>query len=255
MKENFIYTTTNYDDFVFRTANRDVDLKHIDKIAENMAENGWQGAPIEVSAREDGKLQIEDGQHRYMAAKKSSTPVKFMVVKNMSVYDVASKNSMKKGWTGSDYVQAYASDGNYNYKRLKNLQDEFQNVSLSDILDIVGGRHKQDNLKRGYIRINDEQFFKAREVLKSLTIMNESLKTMGIKTMASYKRVLIELLMNDIIDPQRMIDKLDKHGRVLLQPSAGREQAMKNLEGLYNYHQQNKTTVLFREALKSRRGR
>lgn len=253
MKENFIYTSSKYDDFVFRTANRDVDLKHIDKIVDNMMENGWQGAPIEVSLMDDGKFQIEDGQHRFMAAKKSGTPVKFMVVKNMSIYDVATKNSMKKGWTGSDYVKAYAEDGNTSYKRLKNLQNEFPKMSLSDILDVVVGKHKQDNLKKGYVRINDEQFYKAREVLKSLSIMNESLKTIGIKTMASYKKILIDLLMNDIIDPQRMIDKLDKHGRMILPAAATKEQAIQHLEALYNYHQRDKTTVLFREQLKNRR--
>lgn len=253
MKENFIYTSSKYEDFVFRTANRDVDLKHIDKIADNMLENGWQGAPIEVSVLENGKLQIEDGQHRFMAAKKSGTPVKFMVVKNMSIYDVANKNSMKKGWTGNDYVKAYAEDGNTSYKRLNNLQNEFSKMSLSDILDVVVGKHKQENLKRGYIRINDEQFYKAREVLKSLSIMNESLKTIGVKTITSYKRVLIDLLLNEVIDPQRMIDKLDKHGRMILPAAATRAQAIQYLEALYNYHQRDNSTVLFREALKNRR--
>lgn len=253
MKENIIYSTTNYDDFVFRTANRDVDLSHIDRIAENMKENGWKGAPIEVSILDDGKYQIEDGQHRYMAAKKSKTPVKFMVVEKMSIYDVATKNSMKKGWKGSDYVKAYADDGNYNYKRLKNLEDEFPNATLSDILDVVVGKHKQENLKKGYVKVDDIKFYKAREVLKSLTMMNESLNAIGIKTVASYKRVLIDLLLNEIIDPQRMIDKLDNYGRMLLPPSATRDQAMGYLEALYNYHQRDKSTVLFREQLKSRR--
>ena len=49
MRENQIYTTTNYDQFVFRQANRDVDLSHVNRIAESMEKNGWQGAPIEVS--------------------------------------------------------------------------------------------------------------------------------------------------------------------------------------------------------------
>lgn len=253
MKENVIYTTTNYDDFVFRTANRDVDIVHINKIAENMKLNGWQGAPIEVSVFENGKFQIEDGQHRFMACKKSKTPVKFMVVKEMSIYDVATKNSMKKGWKGSDYVKAYSEDGNYNYKRLKNLQDEFPNASLSDILDVVVGKHTQNNLKKGYVNISDEKFYKAREILKSLTIMNESLKAIGIKTMSSYKKILIDLLMHDIIDPQRMIDKLDNYGRMLLPSSATKDQAMQYLEGLYNYHQRDKSTVMFREQLKGRR--
>ncbi len=252
MKENVIYSTTDYDSFVFRKANRDVDMSHVRRIAENMKSNGWQGAPIEVSLTEDGKFQIEDGQHRYMACKTSGTPVKFMVVKNKTIYDVATQNSMKKGWKGSDYIKAYSEDGNYNYKRLKNLEDEFPRASLSDILDVVVGKHKQDNLKKGYIRITDEQFYKAREVLKSLMPMIETLKYINVKTMTNYKKNLVDLLMNDIIDPQRMIDKLDKHGRMLLPQSATREQALHYLEGVYNYHQHKNSIVMFREKLRKR---
>ena len=49
MNPNKIYTTTDYGQFVFRAANRDVDDKHVDKIAKLMKENGWKGAPIQVS--------------------------------------------------------------------------------------------------------------------------------------------------------------------------------------------------------------
>lgn len=250
MKENQIYITTDYDQFVFRSANRDVDMSHVNRIATNMEKEGWQGAPIEVSEN-NGKLQIEDGQHRYMACKMTGTPVHFMVVKAKSIYDVAKQNSMKKGWKGSDYIKAYSEDGNYNYKRLKNLEEEFPSATLSDILDVVVGKHKQDSLKKGYVRINDEKFFKAREVLKSLVVMIESLKSFNIKTIANYKKVLIQLLMHDVVDPQRMIDKIDKHGRMLLPASATKDQAMQYLEALYNYHQQ-KNTVLFREKLRSK---
>ena len=250
MKENQIYITTDYDQFVFRSANRDVDMSHVNRIATSMAKEGWQGAPIEVS-EDNGKLQIEDGQHRYMACRKTGTPVHFMVVKVKTIYDVAKQNSMKKGWRGSDYIKAYSEDGNYNYKRLKNLEDEFPGATLSDILDVVVGKHKQDNLKKGYVRINDEQFFKAREVLKSLVVMIESLKSFNIKTIANYKKILIQLLKHDVIDPQRMIDKIDKHGRMLLPASATKDQAMQYLEALYNYHQ-SKNTVLFREKLRSK---
>lgn len=250
MKENQIYITTDYDQFVFRSANRDVDMSHVNRIATNMEKEGWQGAPIEVSEL-NGKLQIEDGQHRYMACKQTNTPVNFMVVKAKTIYDLARQNSMKKGWRGSDYVKAYAGDGNFNYKRLMNLEKEFPNVTLSDILVVVVGKHKQDNLKKGYIRINDEQFFKAREVLRPLSMLNESMKEIGIKTIANYKRVLVRLLVHDIIDPQRMIDKMDKYGRMLLPMSVTKDQAVAELEALYNYHQQKNTLVMFRERLKN----
>lgn len=251
LKRNVIYTTTDYEQFAFKSANRDIDPAHVKKIAGRMEQKGWQGGPIEISLAKDGKYQIEEGQHRYMAARQTKTPIRFIVVDEKDVYDTATENSMKKGWNGSDFIHAYASDGNFNYKRLENLENEFPNVTLTDILEVIGDtKHKRENLKKGYIRITDEQFFQAREILKSLQVINECLDNIAIKTVSSYKRIIISLLRHDVIDPQRMIDKLDKHGKMLLPPSATRDQAMQYLEALYNYHQPKGSTVLFREALK-----
>ena len=55
-----------------------------------------------------------------------------------------------------------------------------------------------------------------------------------------------------IIDTDRMVDKLDKYGRMLLPPTATSEQAIMALETLYNYHQRG-NIVLFREALRNRK--
>lgn len=251
MRENQIYTSSKYDDFVLRDANRDIDESHVKRIAENMSQNGWQGSPIEVSETDDGKFQIEDGQHRYMASKKVGIPVSFMVVKPKTIYEIAMMNSMKKGWKGNDYIKAYAGDGNFNYKRLSNLEKEFPSVSLTDIMFVVGGEgHIRENLRKGYVRITDEQFFNAREILKTLQILNEDIDRFGIKTKANYKRELIKLLRNNIIEPQRMIDKMDKHGKMLLPLSATRPQALENLEVLYNYHQPKNTLVFFKDKLR-----
>ena len=250
MRENQIYTSSKYDDFVFREANRNVDESHVSKIAENMEKNGWQGAPIEVSESKNGKLQIEDGQHRYAAAKKTGTPIRFIVVKEKSVYDVAKQNSLSKTWGNIDYVHAYASEGSYSYKKLENLKNEFPDISLSDIMKMLtDGRVKREELKKGYIRITDEQYFQAREHLKSIATMNESLKNIRIKTKSPYIRALIILLRNGLIEAQRMIDKIDSYGRMLLMDTVSEAQAYVELEKLYNYHQQ-KNIVYFGDAIK-----
>ena len=253
MRENQIYTSTDYDSFVFRPANRDVDMKHVKRISESMKADGWKGAPIEVSEIEGNRFQIEDGQHRYMACRMTNTPVKFMVVKPKTVYDIAEQNSIKKGWTGGDFIKAYADDGNYSYKRLKNLSEEFKGVTLTDILAVVSDNGKyRANLKKGYMNITDAKYYMAREVLKSLEMLSESLKIAGVRTQKAYKKALTLLLKHQIIDTDRMVDKLDKYGRMLLPPTATSEQAIMALETLYNYHQRG-NIVLFREALRNRK--
>ena len=252
MRENQIYTTSNYDSFVFRGDNRDIDLNHVKKIAESMTEKGWQGVPIEISVNEKGEYQIEDGQHRYMAAKDTKTPINFIMVKSKTVYEIATQNSMKKGWNNSDFISAYAGSGNYNYKRLEGLQREFKNTALSDILDVVsesGYGKRKEELKKGYLRITDEQFYKARTVLKDLNVISAIIKEIGIKTQATYKRVVIALLKNNLINGERMADKLAKYGRMVMPESASRGQALDYLERVYNYAQK-KDIVYFHDAIK-----
>lgn len=253
MKENQIYTTSKYDDFVFRRANREVDERHAKKIAESMKENGWKGSPIEVSLTESGKYQIEDGQHRFTAAKESNIPIKFMLVEPLTIYEVASQNSMKKGWTGKDYISAYASDGNYSYKRIENLIKEFDTLTFQDVIRAVSNTASRtyEKMKKGYISVNDAQFYKAREVLSNLVPMVELIYGMKIKTKENYKKALTNLLKNDVIDADRMADKLEHYGEMLLPKSVTVSQAIEQLEIVYNYRMTKKNVVYFRERLKN----
>lgn len=251
MKENQIYITTAYDDFTLRNDNREIYQNHVDIIAENMKENGWVGSPIEIS-EVDGKFEIQEGQHRYMAAKKTNTPVHFMVVKRKTTYEIAKQNSMSKKWKNGDFIHAYANEGNYNYKRLENLVKEFPNLTPTDIVQLASHkRYSKDTLEKGYIYITDPQFYKARAVLPSLSIMIDLLKEEKIKTLVSYKRGLISLLKADLLDTQRMIDKMEKYGYTLPK-SITQKNAVEELQNLYNYHQI-KNIADFRDVIRKTR--
>ena len=74
--------------------------------------------PIEVSVNDAGEYVIEEGQHRYEAARKTKTPVHFMVSKPKSIYEIGRQNSLVKPWNKQNFIKAYADEGNYSYKRL-----------------------------------------------------------------------------------------------------------------------------------------
>lgn len=252
MRTNQIYTTSTYD-FVFKEANREIDEKSVQHIAKRMSDVGWQGPPIEVSINEKGEKVIEDGQHRYEAAKQTNTPVKFMVVPEKTVYDLAIQNSMSKAWTNKDFVDVYAKQGFSNYKRLRQLMNEFPDIPLTDIIRFFDSENKRkDDLKKGRIRITDEMFYIARENLQHLVILNEALDNAKVRTKSAYSRALIKLLKNGLIDPQRMADKIDKHGAMLLTQSVGTSQAILELDQIYNYHQTKGTVVHFFDKVRSR---
>lgn len=250
LRENQIYTSSRYDDFRFKEANRDVDMKHAERIADRMKEVGWEGAPIEVSVDDKGLLVIEDGQHRYVASKKSNTPVRFIIVRPRDEYDVAVQNSLVRPWKKEDFINLYATQGNQSYMRLRNLVKEFPNISFSTILDATkGSGTKRKDFERGYVRISDMEYFKARECLKTLTLLIEGLNNTKIKTKSNYIRVLCVLLKYDLIDGDRMVEKLDTYGRMVLPESVTALQAVEYLEILYNYRQR-KDVVYLRDDYK-----
>lgn len=236
MKENQIYITSKYDDFTLRSDNREVYQNHVDLIAKNMEENGWVGSPIEV-AEVDGKLEIQDGQHRYTACKKTKTPVHFMVVPRKTTYDIAKQNSMNMRWKNGDFIHSYANADNYNYKRLENLCKEFPAVTPSDIIQLASSKkYSKSTLEKGYIYITDEQFYRSREILPSLSEIVALMKEEKFKTIAAYKRALIQLFKMELIEPQRMISKIEKYGYTMPK-SVTQKNAYDQLEIVYNYHQ------------------
>ena len=239
MNPNKIYTTTDYGQFVFRSANRTVDEKHVKRLEKLMQENGWKGKPIEVSEDKKGKLVIEDGQHRYTAAKNTKTPIKFMVVPAKTVYEISIENNANKGWKMNDYIEAYSEGGMMSYKRLKQLITEFSKLPVDTIVRTVYPNATcKGVLAKGQIRVTDEQFYLAREHLKIVEMFYESMTKFKIKTKAVYTRNLVRVMKAGLIDGDRLMDKMDKYGNMLLPKAVTDKQAGEELEKLYNYHQQ-----------------
>lgn len=253
MKENQIYVSSNYEDFHFKEANRDIKPKFVEYLAKRMNEVGWQGVPIQVSISDDGQMIIEDGQHRYTAAKQTKTPIRFMVVPPKTTYDLAIENSLNSKWTVYDYIDTYAKKGSLNYKRLKQLVNEFPEIPATDICNLVSEKkYKPQDVKKGYFKMSDELFYKAREELKSLVLLHKALENAKVRTISAYSRCLIKLLRNDLIDPQRMIDKIDKFGGSMLNKSVSITQAILELDAIYNHHQTKSTVVHFFDKVRAR---
>jgi hypothetical protein len=253
MKENQIYVSSNYADFHFKEANREVKPKCVDYLAKRMEEVGWQGVPIQVSINDAGQMVIEDGQHRYMAAKKTNTPIRFMVVPPKTTYDLAIENSLNSKWSIYDFIDTYAKQGSLNYKRLKQLVDEFPEIPVTDICTLVSDkRSKSQDVKKGYFKMSDELFYKAREELKDLVVLHKALENAKVRTKSAYSRCLIKLLRNELIDPQRMVDKIDKFGGSMLNKSVGITQAILELDAIYNHHQTKSTVVHFFDKVRTK---
>lgn len=241
MKENIIYTSSKYDDFTFKAENRSIDEKNVEKIAANMKERGWVGVPIEVSEQK-GKLVIENGQHRFTAAKRLNIPVRFMLVPPRKAYQEAEQNSLVKKWKMSDYVETYANGGAMSYKRLKNLIEEFPQFTAIELLRVVS-RGDGDSFRKGRFTFNEEEYFMARNILTDLAQIKNSITKLGISQRA-YTRVLYTLLKINALDVDRIMEKIEKYGEIILKPVATNKAALECIDTLYNYRV-NKNNVVY----------
>lgn len=253
MRENQVYTTTQYNNFIFKNGNRHVNVKHVEEIAGRMDKIGWDGAPIEVSVNEKGQYVIEEGQHRFEACKLTKTPIRFIKVRPRSTYETAVQNSMVAKWTTQDYVDAYARDGYTSYKYINNLINEFPDIKLAYILSILskgnGGKNVTESFRKGYIKVSSDDYVTAKKNLDKLRLLKSKLETLTIPV-GAYVKALTILLRKEMIDADRMAEKIEKYGASILLPVSTTKYAVDYLERLYNYRNAGKNVVYLVDAYK-----
>lgn len=107
-----INKTKDYDLFIFRDDNRDKILEsHIKRIYESIkSRNLLELKPIVVNE----KMEIIDGQHRLLAAKRLNVEVYYKIEKSLDEKDILALN-VSKNWSISDYLNFYCKHGHEEY--------------------------------------------------------------------------------------------------------------------------------------------
>lgn len=146
-----ILKTNDYSLFKSIMANREIDEKHVNRLAKSIArKNLLYIRPLIVNE----KMQIIDGQHRLAAAKQIKATVHYIKVDGLTKSDISVINTAQKNWTRSDFINFYAMDGNAAYKQLAAFIDKYYWLSPSVIIAIsCDGRLHE--LKEGKIKIKD----------------------------------------------------------------------------------------------------
>lgn len=254
-----IYVEENYDKFMYKPSNRKIKQKHLEQIKDAIKEYGYNKfKEIDVSDAKDGKYYIEDGQYRYTACKELGFPIYFKIVGKKSVYELSEENRLQDKWGRQDYVNAYSynDDGstNYNYKRFDNLLNNYgDRLKASCIYSVVvgcdGGQSlKYDSIKKGYMRLSEESYNNAIDVLDRLVPLSNELKRINLDNRA-YLDVLIKLLKGNFIDENRMLKGI-KNNQFILTKVATKKQALEKLNEVYNYHINSKNVKELRALIK-----
>lgn len=148
-----IYETYDYDTFRFEVVNRNIDENQVDKLKKILKENGSFISPIVVAK----DRTIIDGQHRYQALKEMEMPIRFILGEETGdlQQDIIKTNNMRKNWSFTDYLEAYAQM-NENYRQALMIVEEFKDIaSPSTLVKFIGanGTGKSEIFRKGALEL------------------------------------------------------------------------------------------------------
>lgn len=224
-----VFSTDEYDKFMFFPCNRAVNLKHVEDLKDKMNIYGYIGSPITVNEY----MYVVDGQHRLCACKDNGIPVKYVIEKGLTEEHIAVLNNTQKSWPTKEYVYHYAKRGNENYYRLKQLMDSFDQFGIETICAACHITNMKD-IPNGDVCITKNDYIQAS---KTMTILEPFIvfKKHFPRPDRMYK-IMIRLFESNIANPKQMYEKLDKYGKKY---DGGNdfETMIKYLENIYNVRQ------------------
>ena len=108
-----VESTTRYEMFSFTSKNRPVNFKRVKTFCKSiLKENLLRENPIIVNE----KMQILDGQNRFLAAKELGIPVYYLITTSMKEESIPNMNNNHEKWKLLDLLQVYRNSGFKEYE-------------------------------------------------------------------------------------------------------------------------------------------
>lgn len=121
MSQTQIFQTSDYDQFKFLEYNRVAKEPHIKRLcASILNHNDLPMWPICVTS----KMEVVDGQHRLLAAKRLQVPIYYVIDDDYSPIKMVTRNTTQMKWTGDDYLNYYSHQGYTDYVKLAELKKD-----------------------------------------------------------------------------------------------------------------------------------
>jgi hypothetical protein len=131
-----ILETSDYKRFVLQGFNRDV--KKTWALEASFRTDGFRDdEPISVTRLSDGRLQINEGHHRFYVARKLGIPVKYveMIIEPMSP---SRKAKTTKTWSLQNCLEGYVRMGNPAYIRVQRYKEK-TGIGLASCISMLAG--------------------------------------------------------------------------------------------------------------------
>lgn len=126
--------TTNYSIFKMLDGNRRVNQLNLRRIIQSMREK-----PLVTIIYVNEKMEIIDGQHRFLAMRELGLPINYVLVHGYGIDEVQVLNAIGMNWTKVDYLETYISKGNENYIKFKEFRDFFPKLTFTMSVRLLSG--------------------------------------------------------------------------------------------------------------------
>lgn len=245
---NQVQTTTDYSKFKTLIGNRKPNELHIKRLTNSFKER-YLFSPILVNE----KMQIIDGQHRFLSAKELNLPINYLIVEGYGLEEVQILNTNSSNWKKEDYLKAYCDLGIEPYLQMRQFMLDFPDfgVAIAEMIltDNTNGANNSKVIDKIEIRMMG--FQNGELVITDLSKAYETAeKVLMFKpyydgyNRATFVRTLITLFKNENYVHADMISKLANNPSALTH-CANVTQYKFLLEDIYNFRRREKVNLRY----------
>lgn len=240
-----VYKTTNYSAFKFLKGNRRPHQLHIKRLTESFQDN-YLISPIIVNE----KMQIIDGQHRFISAQKLALPIYFIVLEGYSLPEVQILNSNGKQFSKEDALEGYCDLGVKDYIEMRDFMKNYPEfgvgVSIQLLTNRVDGSDqkiysggKRNTFKAGGFKVGDLKLA-YQNAAKLLDIS---------KFYAGYNRktfvgAMLSIFKHKNYNHDEFMHKLSKNKEMLTDTTTSRNYRLM-IEDIFNYKRRDKVSLTY----------
>lgn len=203
MNEVKVEVTKDYSKFKFLEENREITEQRVKKILDSISDVGYVINPILVNE----KMEIIDGQGRFMALKRLGLPQYYIMQAGLGVEECRRMNLNQTNWTMMDYINSYAKSGSADYLRLKDLIATHSLKPYHVITMISGkngsiiGGNNRNLIMNGKFELPHEEYEKMKWILDYAEHFKDVAKQIGGKQ--DHFFIAIRYAYEHLTTPQR----------------------------------------------------
>lgn len=241
MKTHLIYNTKDYSLFEYNPYQRPISERHVKDLAASMQRHGFlHSKPIQVF-KSGRKYVIVDGHNRFEAAKHLGIEVPYVVESEKAQDAMGDENATVRKWDNAAFANMFAAKGVRDYITLQ--QYVKAGIALNQAASMLYGRSAVSSHMLGMCIRRGE--FKVKTTRHIDAVLSVSAHT-GLNVFK--KQTWVDAISKSLFVPEFdinvFIDRVRKNPALAI-PVATSEQALRQLDEIYNYRSRTRLNIAF----------